>query len=126
LLTYLSWFVATNITKFKLILFLNGKELNLSQFTMKYSTKKFSLSSQKHSFGIRDTRSEKTYYGSYIPDPGVKKAPNPGSGSATLIEAAAKIVAEDHRKIMQINSRPTLLLATQRKETVREMWTLIV
>jgi hypothetical protein len=32
--------------------------------------------------GIRD--SEKTYSGSRIPDPGVKKAPDPGSGSATL------------------------------------------
>jgi hypothetical protein len=27
---------------------------------------------------------EKTYSGSRIPDPGVKKAPDPGSGSATL------------------------------------------
>jgi hypothetical protein len=31
---------------------------------------------------IRDP--EKTYSGSKIPDPGVKKAPDPGSGSATL------------------------------------------
>jgi hypothetical protein len=30
--------------------------------------------------GIR----KKTYSGSRIPDPGVKKAPDPGSGSATL------------------------------------------
>jgi hypothetical protein len=40
--------------------------------------------------GIRDPRSgirdpEKTYSGSRIPDPGVKKAPDPGSGSATLV-----------------------------------------
>jgi hypothetical protein len=32
---------------------------------------------------IRDP--EKTYSGSRIPDPGVKKAPDPGSGSATLL-----------------------------------------
>ncbi len=32
---------------------------------------------------IRDL--EKTYPGSWIPDPGVKKAPDPGSGSASLI-----------------------------------------
>jgi hypothetical protein len=32
--------------------------------------------------GIRDP--EKTHSGSQIPDPGVKKAPDPGSGSATL------------------------------------------
>ncbi len=31
---------------------------------------------------IRDP--EKTVFGSRIPDPGVKKAPDPGSGSATL------------------------------------------
>ena len=42
--------------------------------------------------GIRDPRSgiqdpEKTYSGSRIPDPGVKKAPDPGSGSATLINS---------------------------------------
>jgi hypothetical protein len=28
---------------------------------------------------------EKTYSGYWIPDPGLKKAPDPGSGSATLI-----------------------------------------
>jgi hypothetical protein len=33
--------------------------------------------------GIRDP--EKTYSGSWIPDSGVKKAPDPGSGSATLL-----------------------------------------
>jgi hypothetical protein len=33
--------------------------------------------------GIRET--EKTYSGSRIPDPGVKKAPDPGSGSAILL-----------------------------------------
>jgi hypothetical protein len=43
-----------------------------------------SLNSQKYGFGIRDPRSgirdpEKTYSGSRIPDPGVKKAPDPGS-----------------------------------------------
>jgi hypothetical protein len=35
---------------------------------------------------IRDP--EKTYSGSRIPDPGVKKAPDPGSGSATLFPRA--------------------------------------
>jgi hypothetical protein len=33
--------------------------------------------------GIRDP--EKTYSGSGIPDPGIKKALDPGSGSATLL-----------------------------------------
>jgi hypothetical protein len=43
-----------------------------------------SLSSQKYGFGIRDPGSGKTLF--RIPDPGVKKAPDPGSGSATLIK----------------------------------------
>jgi hypothetical protein len=41
-----------------------------------------SLSSQKYGFGIRDLRSgirKKTYFGSRIPENGVKKAPDPGS-----------------------------------------------
>jgi hypothetical protein len=42
-----------------------------------------SISSQKYGFGIRDPGPEKTYSGSRIPDPGVKKAPDPGS--ATLV-----------------------------------------
>jgi hypothetical protein len=41
-----------------------------------------SLSSQKYGFGIRDPGSGKNLFG--IPDPGVKKAPDLGSGSATL------------------------------------------
>jgi hypothetical protein len=45
-------------------------------------TQKLSLSSQKYGFGIRDPRSGKNLF--RIPDPGVKKAPDPGSGSATL------------------------------------------
>ncbi len=39
------------------------------------------LSSQKYGFGIRDPGSGKNP----IPDPGVKKAPDPRSGSATLV-----------------------------------------
>ncbi len=54
-----------------------------------------SLSSQKYGFGIWDPGSEirdpeKTHSGSHIPDPGVKKAPDPGSGSATLIAGTEK------------------------------------
>jgi hypothetical protein len=53
-------------------------------------TQKLSLTSQKYGFGIRDPG--KTFSGSRIqgskrhriPDPGVKKAPDPGSGYATL------------------------------------------
>jgi hypothetical protein len=34
-----------------------------------------------------------TFYPSRIPDPGVKKAPDPGSGSATLKKSPVKILA---------------------------------
>jgi hypothetical protein len=47
-----------------------------------------SLSSQKYGFGIRDPGSGKNIF--RIPDPEVKKAPDPGSGSATLDCAAYK------------------------------------
>jgi hypothetical protein len=47
-------------------------------------TQKFSICSQKYGFGIRDPRSGKNLF--RIPDPGVKKAPDPGSRSATLVE----------------------------------------
>ncbi len=62
------------------------------QRTLELFTQKLSLSSQKYGFGIRDPGSEirdrdpeKTHSGSRIPDPGVKKAPDPGSGSASLV-----------------------------------------
>jgi len=41
------------------------------------------LSCQKYGFGIRDLGSGKNLF--RIPDPGVKKAPDPGSRSATLL-----------------------------------------
>jgi hypothetical protein len=42
-------------------------------------TQKFSLGSQKYGFGIRDPGSRKNLF--RIPDPGVKKAPDPGSAT---------------------------------------------
>ncbi len=45
-----------------------------------------SLSSQKYGFGIRDPRSGLRYPEKPIPDPGVNKAPDGGSKSATLLE----------------------------------------
>jgi hypothetical protein len=41
-----------------------------------------SLSSQKYGFGIRDPGSGKNLF--RIPDPGVKKAPDPGSATLVL------------------------------------------
>jgi hypothetical protein len=79
----LPFFVATNITKLKIILIeLVKKKIwaNLQRI-IELSTQKLALSPQKYAFGIRDPRSEKKP----IPDPGskVQKAPDPGC--ATLI-----------------------------------------
>jgi hypothetical protein len=49
---------------------------------LKFLPKKFSICSQIYGFGIREPGSGKNLF--RIPDPGVKKAPDPGSGSATL------------------------------------------
>jgi hypothetical protein len=47
--------------------------------------KKMSISTQKYGFGIRDPRSGIRKNLFRIPDPEAKKAPDPGSGSATLL-----------------------------------------
>jgi hypothetical protein len=70
------FFVATIFTKCKIILFLNcsGKKFGPNfKDLWNFLPKKF---------GIRDPRSGINPF--RIPDPGVKKAPDPGSGSATL------------------------------------------
>jgi hypothetical protein len=62
---------------------------------MNFLPKKLSLSSQKYGFGIRDPRSGIRKKLFQIPDPGVKKGPDPGSGSATLqaiLEAMLRIL----------------------------------
>ncbi len=51
--------------------------------------KKLSLCSQKYGFGIRDPGSGKNLF--RIPDPGVKKVPNLGSGSATLVVGCVQV-----------------------------------
>jgi hypothetical protein len=76
----LNFYVATNFTKLKVL-----KKKFGQIFSKNYRTfypKKLSLSSQKYGFGIRDPGSGKNLF--KIPDPGVKKAPDPRSGSATL------------------------------------------
>jgi hypothetical protein len=64
----------------------------LGQFSKNYRTF-YTKCSQKYGFGNRDPGSKIRDPGSgknlfLIPDPGVKKAPDPGSGSATLVAAA--------------------------------------
>ncbi len=80
------FFVATNFTKLNIILFLicwRKKIGPIFQELLKFLSKKLSPSPQKYGFGIRDPGSGKNLF--RIPDPGVKKAPDPGSGSATLL-----------------------------------------
>ncbi len=56
---------------------------NLSILTQN-KPKKWFLSSKKYDPGCSSRIRMLTFYPSQIPDPGVKKAPDPGSGSATL------------------------------------------
>jgi hypothetical protein len=51
-----------------------------------FNPKKWFLSSRKYDSGCSSRIRILTFYPSRIPDPGVKKAPDPGSGSATLVE----------------------------------------
>ncbi len=77
-----TFFVATKITQLKIILILNCRRKKIGPIYKElynFLPQKLALSSQKYGFGIRDPGSGKKL----IPDPGVKKAPNPGS--ATLI-----------------------------------------
>jgi hypothetical protein len=55
-------------------------------FTQKIVTKLSKIWVRDPRYGIRDPRSGKNLF--RIPDPGVKKAPDPGSGSATLKSGA--------------------------------------
>ncbi len=50
--------------------------------------KKWFLSSRKYDPGCSSRIRIPTFYPSRIPDPGVKKAPDPGSGSATLLSSS--------------------------------------
>jgi hypothetical protein len=61
----------------------NAEEKNLGQFSKNYAIELFTLkivTKPYYGFAIRDP--EKNLF--RIPDPWVKKAPDPGSGSATL------------------------------------------
>jgi hypothetical protein len=57
-----------------------------------FNTKKWFLSSRKCDPGWSSRIRILTFYPFRIPDPGVKKAPDPGSGSATLLKIAEKKV----------------------------------
>jgi hypothetical protein len=78
--------VATNITELKIILFLNRYRKNFSQWTKNYST----FYSKLSKIWVADPRSGKNII--RIPDTGVKKAPDPGSGFATLLKPGHVII----------------------------------
>ncbi len=80
-LVVLPFFVATDFTKLKIILFLNCCRTKFGiifKELQRFLSKKLSPSSQKYGFGIREKPTPD-------PRPGVKKASYPGSGSATLL-----------------------------------------
>jgi len=64
------FFVATDFTEFKIILFWNAEEKTFGHFKIIFEL--FTITSQKYVFGIPDQ------------GPGVKKAPYPGARSETL------------------------------------------
>jgi hypothetical protein len=83
----------------------NAEEKILGQFSKIYRTfypQKMSLSFQKYGFAIR----EKTYSGSRILDPGVKKAPDPGSGSRIRIRTLSPVCEVRWKLSMDVSAWP--------------------
>ncbi len=84
-LVVLPFFVAANITKLKIILFLNWFRKNLVnlQRIINFLSKTLSFSFSKYRFAIRDPRSWIWDLGSEIRDPklGIRKKPTPDPGS---------------------------------------------
>ncbi len=71
--------------KIELFYFWNVEEKNLGQFSKNYRTFYHKIVSKLSKLWVWDPGSGKNLF--RIPDPGVKKAPDPGSGSATLTGA---------------------------------------
>jgi hypothetical protein len=61
-----------------------GSRIHIEELN-KFNPKKLFLSSRKFDPGCSSQIRILIFYSSRIPDPGVKKVPDPGSGSATLI-----------------------------------------
>jgi hypothetical protein len=64
-------------------LFHPGSQIRIKEF--KNVTQKLFLSSRKYVPGCSPRIPDPDFHPLWIPDPGVKKAPEPGSGSATLL-----------------------------------------
>ncbi len=87
-LVVITFYVATNFTKLQIILVLKCGRKKFGPIfkeLQNFLPKKLSISSQNMGLGseIWDPGSGKNLF--RIPDPGVKKARDPGSGSATLL-----------------------------------------
>ncbi len=85
----ITFYVTTNLTKLHIILVLMCCRKKLGQFSKNYRIFYPKIFNKLSKIWIWDPESEirdpeKTYSGSRIPKLGVKKAPDPGSGSATL------------------------------------------
>jgi hypothetical protein len=61
-----------------------GSWIRIKEFKY-FNPRKWFLSSRKYDPGCSSRIRILTFYLSQIPDPGVKKAPDPGSGSATVV-----------------------------------------
>jgi hypothetical protein len=79
-----TFFCSQKYHKLKIILFLSRKNCGpiLKKIIELFTPKNVIKLSKRYVFGIQDPGSGKNQF--RIPDPGVKKAPNPRSGSATL------------------------------------------
>ncbi len=64
-----------------------GSRICIKEFNY-FNPKKWFLSSMKYGPGCSSRIRILTFYPSRIPDPGVKKAPDPGSGSSTLLDSS--------------------------------------
>jgi hypothetical protein len=87
------FFVATNFAKLKIIFFFQCLRKKIGPISKNYRTfyPKSCHSALKNmglGSGIRDPGSGKNLF--WIPDPGVKKAPDPGSGSAKLLRSVVE------------------------------------
>ncbi len=62
-----------------------GSQISIKEFKY-FNPKKWFLRSRKYNPGCSSRIRILTFYPSRIPDPGVKKAPDPGSGSETMLK----------------------------------------
>ncbi len=73
------------------IFFHSGSRIRIKEFKY-FNPKKWFLSSRKYDQGSSSRIRILTFYPSRIPDPGVKKASDPGSGSATLLSGSVSVL----------------------------------